>query len=254
MNEKFAQLSNCNLARLAIVIVFVAALSGCSTSADRGDTHEGAVAQSGTCSPSEMVSPYENGGADMKHFVIRPGDQLHIGFYLSPEFDRDVTVRPDGKIGLPLVGEMPAAGLTPAQLATQVNQSYLKELRNPEATIHITKSPSRRIYVQGQVTHAGAFDLQPGMTALQAIAEAGGVTETGAADNAVVIRRDACGEPQGIVVNLGAADNGKKVDDIALAPSDVLVVPRTKIANVDLFVKQYIAGLLPFPPYFAMPL
>jgi len=253
MNEKFARLSNCNFARFAIALICVAALAGCSSSADRGDTR-GGVAQAGTCQPADMVSPFESTGPDAKNFLIRPGDQLHIGFYLSPEFDRDVTVRPDGKIVLPLVGEMPAAGLTPAQLANQVNQSYLKELRNPEATIHITKSPSRRIYVQGQVTHAGAFDLQPGETALQAIAEAGGLTETGAADNAVLIRRDACGQPQGMEINLGAADDGKKVDDVALAPSDVLVVPRTKIGNVDLFVKQYIAGLLPFPPYFAMPL
>jgi len=252
MNKK-ARRSNYGSARL-LFVVLAATLTACSTSADRGDTRATNVGQSGTCSPTEMVALNEGGQTDMKSYVIKPGDELHIAFYLSPEFDRDATVRTDGNVVLPLVGDMRAAGLTPKELAAEVDQAYLKELRNPEATVRVLKSPSRRIYVQGQVTHAGVFDLEPGMTALQAIAEAGGVTETAAADSAVLIRRDACGEPQGMVVNLTAADSGKKIDDVALMPSDVLVVPRSKIGNVDLFVKQYIAGLLPFPPYFAMPL
>jgi hypothetical protein len=84
------------------------------------------------------------------------------------------------------------------------------------------------------------------------------VTETAGADRAVLIRRDACGTPQGIGVNLESADStgGKKLDDIALMPSDVLVVPRSRIADIDLFVKQYIQGVLPVPitPYMAVPL
>ena len=72
----------------------------------------------------------------------------------------------------------------------------------------------------------------------------------------MLIRRDACGNPQGIAVDLTAADNGggKKVDDVALMPADVVVVPRSRIADLDLFVKQYIQGLLPVQPYMPLPL
>jgi protein involved in polysaccharide export with SLBB domain len=186
-------------------------------------------------------------------YVIRPGDELHLDFYLNPEFNRDVTVRPDGDVSLDLIGAIPAAGLTPEQFADKLDKAYLHELRNPGAAVHVKSSPAWRVYVQGQVAHAGVFHLEPGETALQALAEAGGVTETAGAGSAVLIRRDACGNAQGMKVDLRAADNGKKPDDLALMPSDILVVPRSPIANVDLFVKQYIQNLMPFPPYFAMP-
>ncbi|MGH7915459.1 MAG: polysaccharide biosynthesis/export family protein, partial [Candidatus Binataceae bacterium] len=111
----------------------------------------------------------------------------------------------------------------------------------------------RQIYVQGQVTHPGAFRLEPGMTALQALADAGGVTDQAADNNVVLIRRDACGRPTGERLDLASAvDNPGNGEDAALMPYDVLVVPRSRIANMDLFVQQYIRGLLPIQPYFSM--
>jgi len=200
-----------------------------------------------------MLAAYET---NKGNYIIRPGDELQIDFYLNPEFNRDVVVRPDGGVSLEVVGTVAAAGLTPEQFAAKLNQGYTRELRNPAATVHLKNSPSWRVYVQGQVARAGAFTLEPGMTALQAIAEAGGVTDNAGAGKAVLIRRDACGNPQGMLVDLAAADNGggKKVDDVALMPADVVVVPRSAIANVDLFVKQYIQNLLPIPPYMTVPL
>lgn len=197
-----------------------------------------------------MINYAEN---DSRHYVINSGDELQISFYLSPEFNRDVTVRPDGKISLELVGDVQARGLTPEQLAQKLDRDYVTELRNPQVTVHVKNSPSRRIYVEGQVAHAGAFALEPGLTALEAIAEAGGVTDTGSASNAVLIRRDACGQPQGMVIDLAAADGGKHIDDVGLMPSDVVVVPRSGIANLDLFVHQYIQSLLPIQTYEPLP-
>lgn len=205
------------------------------------------------CPPGAILTAYET---DQGKYLIHPGDELQIDFYLNSEFNRDVIVRPDGEVSLDVVGTMPAAGQTPEQFADKLDQAYVRELRSPGVTVHLKNSPAWRVYVQGQVAHAGAFTLQPGMTALQAVAEAGGVTDTAGANSAVLIRRDACGNPQGIAVNLEAADNagGKKVDDLALMPADVVVVPRSKIADLDLFVKQYIQGLLPVQPYIPVPL
>lgn len=252
MNASYARQFNFGVGRILCLVFCVAILAGCATAAGGGDVLGKAAAQQAPCVPAEMVNLNE---MDTKNYVIKAGDELHLGFYLSSEFDRDVTVRPDGKISLELVGDVRASGLTPQELASRLDQAYLRELRNPGVTVHVKSSPSRRIYVQGQVAHAGAVALQPGMTALQAIAEAGGVTETSAADSTVLIRRDACGVPQGIIVDLGSADGGaKKVDDVALLPADILVVPRSHIANVNLFVKQYIQGLLPIQPYAPLPL
>lgn len=183
-------------------------------------------------------------------YRIQPGDQLAIDFYLNSEFNDNVTVQPDGRIVLRAVGPLQAYGLTSGQLADEINQAYSKELRNPGATVHVQNMPSRQVFVQGQVNHPGAFALQPGMTALQAIASAGGHTDEASMSNVVLIRRDACGHVDGSRLDLASAtDAPGNGEDVMLMPHDTLVVPRSRIANVDLFVKQYIRDLLPVEPY-----
>jgi len=192
------------------------------------------------------------GAADDAGYRIQPGDQLAIDFYLNSEFNDNVSVQPDGRVILRLVGPLQASGLTPGQLATAINQSYSRELKNPSATVHVQNMPSRQVFVQGQVNHPGAFSLQPGMTALQAIASAGGHTDDAAMDDVVLIRRDACGRADGSKLDLASAsDTPAKGEDVMLMPHDTLVVPRSRIANIDLFVKQYIRDVLPVQPYLA---
>jgi polysaccharide export outer membrane protein len=240
----------------AVLGVLLAAVSLAGCAAGGGAEHSdqastSPIARKDVCPPAAMLAAQE---AEKGIYVIRPGDQLQLDFYLNPEFNRAITVRPDGDINLDLVGTITAAGLTPEQLADKLNQAYLHELRNPGAVVHIKDSPTWRIYVQGQVAHAGVFRLQPGETAMQAIAEAGGVTEDAGPADAVLIRRDACGNAHGQKLDMRATENGKKIDDVALMPSDILVVPRSPIANVDLFVKHYIKNLLPIDTYMPLPL
>jgi polysaccharide export outer membrane protein len=228
---------------------------GCSTSATRashGDVPAGS--QTTNVSPEQCL-----GGAaiqaanDPQNYHIQPGDQLALNFYLNPEFNDEVPVSPDGRITLRLIGAVPAAGMTPSQLAAQLDKAYMSELRSPDAAVIVRNMPGRQVYVQGQVNHPGAFPLEPGMTALQALADAGGITSDAANDNVVLIRRDACGRPTGERLDLASAvDNPDKGEDAALMPYDVLVVPRSRIANIDLFVQQYIRGVLPIQPYFSL--
>jgi protein involved in polysaccharide export with SLBB domain len=190
---------------------------------------------------------------DQDSYVIQAGDVLSVDFYLNPEFNDEPTVRPDGKVTMRLIGDVQAAGLTPRQFAASLDKAYLRELRSPDAAVHLKSTPDRLVFVQGQVTKPGSFALESGMSALQAIANAGGVTPE-AARNAILIRRDICGQPHGMKIDISNEEakvgNG---DDVALMPRDILVVPRSKIANVDLFVKQYIQGIMPIPPYFRLP-
>jgi protein involved in polysaccharide export with SLBB domain len=100
----------------------------------------------------------------------------------------------------------------------------------------------------------GAFPLQPGMTALQAISDAGGFADDAGENKVVLIRRDMCGAPHGTQIDLDAAVNKSgSEEDVALLPRDMIVVPRSGIGNVDLFVQQYIKNVIPVQPFFPIP-
>lgn len=233
-------------------------LGGCAASAARGDIAGARVADA--MSPQQCLkngavrsAALKGAASDPRAYHIQPGDQLQVNFYLDPEFNDVVSVGPQGRIDLRMVGALPAAGLTPTQLAKEIDTAYSTELRSPDAVVNVKNMPARQVYVEGQVTRPGAFPLEPGMTALQALADAGGVTSEAAAGNTVLIRRDVCGQAVGERVDLADADGGSGANDVALMPYDILVVPRSRIANIDLFVKHYIRNLLPVPPYLAFP-
>lgn len=242
-----------------VALCLAAGAYACSSGANettRGDV-AAASSSSTKLTPEQCAAGAEIQQAslhsDEQSYVIQPGDVLSVDFYLNPEFNDDPTVRPDGKVTLRLLGDVQAAGLTPSQFAASLDKAYLSELRSPDAAVHVKSSPDRLVFVQGQVTKPGSFALEPGMTALQAVADAGGVTPE-AAQNAVLIRRDICGQPHGMKVDISNAE-GKlgNSEDVALMPRDILVVPRSAIANVDLFVKHYMQDILPIPPYLAIP-
>ena len=241
--------------------VLVAVLTyGCASqsSADRGDLPGG---EKGVAAAS--LSPEQCGAnarivaasADNENYRIQPGDQLDVAFYLNSEFNDEVVVRPDGKVSMRLVGSIPAAGLTPEQLAKEVDTAYSSELRDPGASVHVKSMPSREVFVAGRVTKPGAFPLEPGMTAMEAISDAGGYLDDASDTSVVLIRRDVCGTPHGTKLDLDAAAVSKdgSEENVALMPRDMLVVPRSKIGNVDLFVQQYIKNLIPIQPLVPIP-
>jgi protein involved in polysaccharide export with SLBB domain len=179
-------------------------------------------------------------------YRIQPNDQLDVSFYLSPELHQNLTVRPDGDISIPIAGNVHAQGLTPGQLEKSLDQLYALELRDPKSTVRIDKSPWQVVYVEGQVGKPGAVPLQPGMTALQAIAASGGLTDAAGASKVVLIRRDACGNPHGEQLKLDKVLNQKdNEEDVALLPADIVVVPRSGIAQFDLNIKQYVRDAMP---------
>src|SRR5260370_5015670 len=156
--------------KLPIMAVMCCALLwiGCSAKNDEGADINGvstAAVQPG-CEFNSVDDQFRT-------YRIQPGDQLDISFYLSPEFDQDVTVRPDGNISMPVVGNVRVQGQTPGQLEKNLNQLYSQELRDPKTTVRIDKSPGQVVYVEGHVGKPGAVRVQPGMTAIQAIAASG---------------------------------------------------------------------------------
>ena len=243
------------LITVALAFAIATCVSSCaSNDNERGDFPGGQQEAALTPEQCDANARIVAASADESSYRIQPGDVLDVDFYLNPEFNDEVTVRPDGEVAMRLVGSERAAGLTPEQLAKNLDTAYLTELRDPGVSVHVKTMPSREVYVEGRVTKPGAVPLQPGMTALQAISDAGGLQDDAGNDKVVLIRRDMCGVPHAMKLDLAsAASKGGSDQDAALMPRDVIVVPRSTIGNMDLFVSQYIRNMLPVSPYIGIP-
>jgi protein involved in polysaccharide export with SLBB domain len=181
-------------------------------------------------------------------YVLQAGDLLSIKFYYSPELNEDVVIRPDGRISLQLVGDVAAAGQSPAQLAALLSDRYAGELALPRINVIVRKLGGHRIYVGGEVEDPGALRLRTGLTLFQAIQEAGGFADTARRSQVILIRRGG-GQTAGYSVDTRPiADGTQPDDDVVLRPYDIVYVPRSRIANVNLFVEQFINNNLPTVP------
>jgi polysaccharide biosynthesis/export protein len=162
--------------------------------------------------------------ADAK-YVIGPQDTLDITVWKEPDLTRTVAVRPDGKISLPLLDDVQAGGLTPAQLGSQITEKLKKYLTEPRVTVVVTAIASQRFYVLGEVTRAGAYPLLAGMTVLQALSSAGGFTEFANSKNIYVLRMEN-GKQVKHPFNYKDVISGKNPDlNVELKAGDTIVVP-----------------------------
>jgi protein involved in polysaccharide export with SLBB domain len=181
-----------------------------------------------------------------EEYRIHAGDELEIKFFYSPELNERVIVRPDGRISLQLAHEVMTAGQTPADLAKILTVNYAKVLEKPEITVIVRTFSSQRIYVDGEVEKPGLLPLVGSMTVLQAISQTGGIKDTGGRSEVLVIRRGAEDTPIVFSVDMQKVVDGTALDqDIVLKPYDIVHVPKKAIANVNLWIDQYINRLVP---------
>jgi polysaccharide export outer membrane protein len=157
-------------------------------------------------------------------YKIGADDMLHVSVWKEPDLTETLPVRPDGKISLPLLNDVQAAGLTPSQLADAISGKLKKYLSDPRVTVIVTAMNSQKIYVLGEVTHTGTMTLQPNMTVLQALASAG-FTQFANTKGIYVLRTES-GKQQKIPVNYRALLKGASIDqNLVLRPGDTIVVP-----------------------------
>lgn len=180
-------------------------------------------------------------------YAIRPGDELEIKFFYNPELNERVFVRPDGMITLQLVDDIKAGGLSPMELDRQLTEQYAKELRKPVLSVIVRSFAGQRIYVGGEVLRPGIVDMPGGVTALQAVYQAGGFRETAEPKETVIIRKGADNRPVPYRIDL-ATLSGPEAHGVnsMLQPDDIVYVPKSTIAELDKFVNQYIEQLLLF--------
>jgi polysaccharide export outer membrane protein len=158
-------------------------------------------------------------------YKIGPQDVLRVDVWKEPEISRTLPVRPDGKVSLPLLNDVQAAGLTPVQLASKIADGLKKYITNPQVTVGVTEINSRRIFVTGEVTKPGAFSLLPNMTVLQALSSSGGFTQFARLKNIYILRTED-GKQVKHPFNYKEAVSGKHPEqNIILEGGDVIVVP-----------------------------
>ena len=157
-------------------------------------------------------------------YVIGIEDVLSVVFWREKELSSEVVVRPDGKISLPMLNDVPAAGYTPEQLAEVVEQAATKYVRDPGATVMVKEIRSRKVYVVGEVARPGTFQLANEMNVLQALAEAGGFLEHAKKGDVVVVR-NVNGSEQRFKFNYNDVVRGKNTEqNIKLLPGDTILV------------------------------
>ena len=158
-------------------------------------------------------------------YKIGPQDVLRIDVWKEPEISRTVPVRPDGKISLPLLNDVQAAGLTPTQLAGVISEGLKKYITNPQVTVGVSEINSRRVYINGEVLRSGALPLLPDMTVLQALSSAGGFTQFARIKDIYVLRT-VDGKQEKIPFNYKEVVKGRKPEqNIMLQSGDIIVVP-----------------------------
>jgi polysaccharide biosynthesis/export protein len=186
------------------------------------------AAQDGTVkknSPKDATADASQTAPADSEYKIGPQDVLRIDVWKETEISRTLPVRPDGKISLPLLNDVQAAGLTAMQLASVISDGLKKFITNPQVTVSVTEINSRRIYVTGEVLKPGAFPLLPNMTVLQAVSSSGGFTQFARVKSIYVLRKEQ-GKDVKHPFNYKEVVSGKSPEqNIPLEPGDVIVVP-----------------------------
>jgi polysaccharide export outer membrane protein len=160
---------------------------------------------------------------EVEPFRIGTGDVLRIDVWKEPDLSSTVTVRPDGVISLPVVGDLKAAGLTPEEVQTKLAAALGEFITAPSVTVIVDEIKSRKIFVTGKVATPGVYDLTQPTRVLQAIALAGGTIDFAKTDRIVVLRD---GGGQRFKVNMKAIAKGRHLEDnILLLPGDTIIVP-----------------------------
>jgi polysaccharide export outer membrane protein len=221
-----------SLAGLGWAITAGLLLAGCASSVARD-------------APSSFVVPVPH--VSEAEYVIQPRDILSIQFPIHPDHDqKDVLVKDDGKITLPLVGEVQAAGRTPPALSAELVRLYSVSLRNPLVAVNVQEQDREQVWVGGEVLKPGFIVYRPGMTASQALVAAGGPKNTAEIKESVLLQQVGTENYRASKIDLAkVVEEGDTKSDLTLAPRDVLIVPMSGIAKANVWVRQYIINMLP---------
>ena len=197
---------------LLLALVWVAAWVPVSARA----TLQGAQLTAGPQPPAQVAS---------EDYVIGADDVLSVVFWREKELSVDAVVRPDGKISLPLMNEVMAAGLTPEQLRDRITKQASAFVKDPQATVVVKEVNSRKVYITGQVEKPGAYPLSARLSVMQLIAMAGGLKEYAKSDRIVVMRLERGREVRHRFDYKKVLEGRDDAQNLEMRPGDTVVVP-----------------------------
>jgi polysaccharide export outer membrane protein len=174
--------------------------------------------------PPSQTAPPPAAGAPSNTYIIGPSDVLSITVWKEPTLSSSLLVRPDGMISLPLLGDVLATGLTPLQLADQIASKLKKFVQDPNVSVVVSQIHSKIVYLLGEVGKKGPIEMTPGLTMLEAIGSAGGLTDYANAKKIYILRNDG-GKNEKIPVKYKQALKGDRSLDLVLKSGDTIVVP-----------------------------
>lgn len=200
----------------------ILALTVCCHGQDLGslDKPQAGAASASTPSPSGSSAAE----ASPQTYIIGATDQLNITVWKEVALSGEFLVRPDGMISMPLLGDIHADGSTALQLAADIESRLKKYIQSPNVTVEIKQINSKVVYLLGEVAKKGPINLVPGMTLLQAIASANGLTDY-ARSGKIYILRSISGRQEKIPVHYKEALKGDGSQNLVLQPGDTIVVP-----------------------------
>lgn len=169
--------------------------------------------------------PPASGTEAQAEYVIGLGDQLQIMVWKEPELAQAMSVRIDGRISLPLIGDVQAAGKTIRDLKKVLEEKYAAVIAEPAVSVMLTQSKSWRYYIIGQIKQPGEFPIDFPITVLQAIAKSGGFLEWAKTDRISIVRRES-GQEIIVPFNYEALVNGQNLQQNAMVkPGDTIIIP-----------------------------
>lgn len=178
-------------------------------------------------------------------YLFYPSDKLEIQIPTAPELNRSTVVGQDGRITLPLVGQVMAAFKSVPQLQSEITELYRPHLRHPEVGVFPGDTANNRVLVGGEVRNPGWVEAPGDFDALSAVFAAGGFTNAAKAKQVIVIRRGADGTVMQRMIDLKSPLKGNASTMVALRRYDILYVPKTRVAEAGVWVEQNINNIVP---------
>jgi len=214
-----------NLTRLGLPLIFLSGTLLGQNPLPPGQTRHGIPTTTVTSSPTQS-SAQPARALDDGSFVIGDDDGLAISVWKEPDLSRTIQVRSDGKISLPLIGEIQATGRTPLQLEQDISTKLQNYIAKPEVTVIVTQINSKKFNILGQVARPGSYSLSVAPTVMDAIATAGGLRDFAKQKSIYILRQRAGGAESRITFNYKDFIKGKDLNqNIKLEPHDTVVVP-----------------------------
>jgi polysaccharide export outer membrane protein len=205
------------------------------------------------CSASYLSAQSDSHSSNMAtdtqpvaQYLLAAGDVIELHFFYNPELNQKVQIRPDGRVSLPLIGEVELANKSVPAAIKDLETGYAKNLTTPSINLQIVSYANQKVYVGGEVQRPGPFSMPGQLTVLDAVMEAGGIKHTGKTTEVLLIRNN--GSSGLVMHSISLRNQHGTVSDAArtiLQPFDVVLVPESKIARADRWVDQYLKQLNP---------